>query len=61
MHKTEMSKYIPAHVDDTIPKMSPKLKSIGEYQMFKGRVKLPKNRPGNWWSLTVRVSAISLN
>ena len=23
--------------------------------MFKARVKLPKNRPGNWWSLTVNL------
>ena len=28
---------------------------LGEYQRYKARIKLPKNRPGNWWSLTVHL------
>ena len=51
-----MSTYIPAHVDETTPKVkASNLKAIGEYKMLKARVKLPRNRPGNWWALTVNL------
>ena len=51
-----MAKYIPAHVDETTPKVkASNVKAIGGFQMLKARVKLPKNRPGNWWALTVMV------
>ena len=51
-----MHQYIGAHVDNIQPKViSSKSKPIGDYKMMKVRVKLPRNRPGNWWAMTVNL------
>ena len=46
--------YIPAHVDETRPQLKSSMtRPFGPSRMLKARVKLPKNRPGHWWAMTV--------